>query len=51
MKPRRSCEVVGLQQNLFKKPSLNKEGESADAGEKRKNNKTFDADSPRNNFK
>jgi len=36
------CEiVVGLQQNLIKKSSFTKEEESAEAGEKRKNNKRF----------
>jgi len=34
---------------LIKKPSLNKEGESAEAGDKRKINKTYNADRPRNN--
>nr|KYP57982.1 hypothetical protein KK1_004270 [Cajanus cajan] len=43
--------VVGLQQNLIKKSSLNKEEESLEAGDKRKGNEAIDTGSPRNIFK
>jgi len=34
--------VVGLQKNLFKKSSFNKEEKNAEVGEKRKNNEPID---------
>uniref|UniRef100_A0A151UIM8 DUF659 domain-containing protein n=1 Tax=Cajanus cajan TaxID=3821 RepID=A0A151UIM8_CAJCA len=43
--------VVGLQQNLIKKSSLNKEEESIEAGDKRKGNEAIDTGSPINIFK